>query len=283
MKLSTFYKLFYRHRFKKANLFLKFYLILIIYFKYLINLPFIPKKTNLDNEKFEFLFEKKDLTELFDYFNSDKGDFFENQYTHPIKRSKKKIKGHGYSKFYEKYFDKIKDKNINIIEIGSFYGNASAALFFYFKNAKLFAADIFPDLFSYKSSRLKNFYVDSSNENSIKKNIIQQIENNFDIIIEDAGHYLKDQIISLFLLFKKLNHGGLFIIEELDFPNKRKDMNFNNEKPTLRDILLNLKQKNVFLDSNYINEQDKKYFLENVESIEIFEGNFNEIAIIKKR
>ena len=60
-------------------------------------------------------------------------------------------------------------------------------------------------------------------------------------------------------------------------------MNFNNEKPTLRDILLNLKQKNVFLDSNYINEQDKKYFLENVESIEIFEGNFNEIAIIKKR
>ena len=57
MKLSTFYKLFYRHRFKKANLFLKFYLILIIYFKYLINLPFIPKKTNLDNEKFEFLFE----------------------------------------------------------------------------------------------------------------------------------------------------------------------------------------------------------------------------------
>ena len=60
-------------------------------------------------------------------------------------------------------------------------------------------------------------------------------------------------------------------------------MNFNNEKPTLRDILFNLKQKNVFLDSNYINEQDKKYFLENVESIEIFEGNFNEIAIIQKR
>ena len=269
MKLSTFYKLFYRHRFKKANLFLKFYLILIIYFKYLINLPFIPKKSNLDDKKFEFLFDKKNLSELFDYFNSDKGNFFENQYTHPIKRNKTKIKGHGYSKFYEKYFDKIKDKNINIIEIGSFYGNASAALF--------------PDLFSYKSSRIKNFYVDSSNEDSIKKSIIQQVENNFDIIIEDAGHYLKDQIISLFLLFKKLNHGGLFIIEELDFPDTRKDMNLNNEKPTLRDILFNVKQKNIFLDSDYINEEDKKYFLDNFESIDIFKGNFNEIAIIKKR
>ena len=28
-----------------------------------------------------------------------------------------------------------------------------------------------------------------------------------------------------------------FIIEELDFPNKRKDMNLLNEKPTLKDIL----------------------------------------------
>ena len=87
----------------------------------------------------------------------------------------------------------------------------------------------------------------------------------------------------MFLLFKKLNHGGLFIIEELDFPDTRKDMNLNNEKPTLRDILFNVKQKNIFLDSDYINEEDKKYFLDNFESIDIFKGNFNEIAIIKKR
>ena len=39
----------------------------------------------------------------------------------------------------------------------------------------------------------------------------------------------KDQIISLFMLFKKLNQGGFFIIEELDFPETRKDMNLYNE------------------------------------------------------
>ena len=39
------------------------------------------------------------------------------------------------------------------------------------------------------------------------------------------------------MLFKKLNSGGLFIIEELDFPDTRKDMNLMNEKPTLRNFV----------------------------------------------
>jgi hypothetical protein len=104
----------------------------------------------------------------------------------------------------------------------------------------------------------------------------------FDIIIEDASHFLKDQIISLFLLFKKLKSDGLFIIEELDFPDTRKDMNFRNEKPTLREILYCIKDKKDF-NSNYIISADKKYFLENFEFINIYKGRTNEIAFIKKK
>jgi len=219
---------------------------------------------------------------LFDHFNSDKGNYYENQYVQPIKRTNEKIKAHGYSKYYEKYFYQLKNQNLNILEIGSFHGNASAALFFYFKNSKLFAGDIYPDLFRYRSRRIKNFYVNSSEEKSIQDNIIDKFNNKFDIIIEDAGHSLKDQIISLFMLFKKLNKGGLFIIEELDFPDKRKDMNLLNEKPTLREILLNFKNSGTILESKYISINEKDYFLKNIQSIEIFKGNFNEIAILKK-
>ena len=60
----------------------------------------------------------------------------------------------------------------------------------------------------------------------------------FDIIVEDASHSLKDQIISLFMLFKKITPKGIFICEELDFPETRKDMNLNNEYPDLKQILL---------------------------------------------
>ena len=216
MKFNTFYKIFYEHRVKKANILLKAYLIFILPFKYLINLPFVPKKINLDQlEKNNLILRTKSLNDLFNFFNSDKGDLYEYQYNHPLKKNKKKVQAHGYAKFYDYYFKNIKNKKLNILEIGSFYGNASASLFFYFRNSSLYAADIFPDLFRYKSKRVKNFFVNSSVETSIKKNIISKnIE--FDIIIEDASHSLKDQIISLFLLFKNLRAKGLFIIEELD-------------------------------------------------------------------
>ncbi|MDB4081357.1 hypothetical protein N9500_00330 [Candidatus Pelagibacter sp.] len=282
MKFNTFYKIFYEHRVKKANILLKAYLIIILPFKYLTNLPFVPKKINLDQlGKNNLILQKKSLNDLFNFFNSDKGDLYEYQYDQPLKNKKKKVKAHGYAKFYEEYFKKIKNDKLRILEIGSFYGNASASLFFYFRNSFLYAGDIFPDLFRYKSKRVKNFFVNSSEESSIKNDIIAK-NIQFNIIIEDASHSFKDQIISLFLLFKSLEPKGLFIIEELDFPDTRKDMNLKNEHPTLREIL-NKVIKRLDFHSEYISPEDKKYFMENFDSIEVFKGNFNEIAIIKKR
>ena len=283
MKIQTFYKIYYKHRITKANLLLKIYLLLVIPVKYFLNLPYIKKKVNLENysQNNKFLFEKN-LNFLFEFFESDKGEKFVNQYNQPMKRdSNLKIQGHNYAKFYDEYFFEKKDKELNILEIGSFYGNAAAALYFYFKNAKIYSADIFPDLFSYTSDRIKNFYVDSSSEKSISQNILKK-NKKFEIIIEDACHAYKDQIISLFMLFPILSSGGIFITEELDFPDTRADMNLNNEKPTLRDILLSIKSGENF-ENPLISKDQKDYFLKNFDKIFILKGNHNEIAIIKKK
>ena len=283
MKLQTFYKIYYRHRIIKANLLLKIYLLIVIPIKYFLNLPYTKKKINLENysQNNKFLFEKN-LNFLFEFFESDKGEKFVNQYNQPMKRdSNLRIQGHNYAKFYDEYFFEKKDKELNILEIGSFYGNAAAALYFYFKNAKIYSADIFPDLFSYTSDRIKNFYVDSSSEKSISQNILKK-EMKFEIIIEDACHAYKDQIISLFMLFPILSSGGIFITEELDFPDTRADMNLNNEKPTLRDILLSIKSGENF-ENPLISKDQKDYFLKNFDKIVILKGNYNEIAIIKKK
>ena len=283
MKLQTFYKIYYKHRIIKANLLLKIYLLFVIPIKYFLNLPYLKKKINLDNysQDKKFLFEKN-LNFLFEFFESDKGEKFINQYNQPIKRDPNlKIQGHNYAKFYDEYFFEKKEKELNILEIGSFYGNAAAALYFYFKNARIYSADIFPDLFSYTSYRIKNFYVDSSSEKSISQNIIKK-DKKFEIIIEDACHAYKDQIISLFMLFPILSSGGIFVTEELDFPDTRADMNLNNEKPTLRDILLLIKSGKNF-ENPLISKDQKDYFLKNFEKIFILKGNYNEIAIIKKK
>ena len=282
MNIKTFYTIYYRHRIQKANLLLKIYILLILPIRYLLNIPFLPKKINLDehsNSNVELF--KKDLDYLFEYFNSDKGNYYINQYMQPIKKKNKRIDAHGYSKIYERYFEKIRNGNLNVLELGSFYGNAAGAFFYYFKNSNIYSGDICPDLFRYKSQRLKNFYINTSSEISIKKDLIDN-QRIFNVIIEDASHTLKDQIISLFMLFKILSPKGIFICEELDFPETRKDMNINNEYPDLKNILKAIKSNKDF-NSKYIKEEDKKYFLDNFNTIEIFKGKTNEVAVIQKK
>ena len=282
MNLRTFYRLFYRHRIKKASFILRVYIFIVVPIKYLINLFYLEKKINLDSYKNNSpeLF-KKDLNYLFEHFNSDKGEFFNNQYLQPAKKNKEKIQAHGYAKFYEPIFINFKNKEVNILELGSFYGNSAAALYFYFNKASILTTDINPDMFKYKSNRVTNHYTDSSSRNSIINNLIIK-KKKFEIIIEDASHILKDQIISLFMLFPLVNSGGYFIVEELDFPETREDMRINQSKPDLKKILQNT-LKNLDFNSIYIKDDEKKYFLENYSSIEIKKGNLNEIAIIKKK
>ena len=282
MNLKTFYKIYYHHRFLKASFFLKIYLSLTLFIKYLINYFYLPKKRNLDNFSIDSknLFEK-DFNYLCELFNSDKGERFTNQYAQPSKKNNQLIDAHGYAKIYENYFKEIKKNKMNIIELGAFYGNASAALYFYFKNSFIFSADINPDMFLYRSKRIKNFYTDTSSRSSIQENLLK-MDIKFDIIIEDASHMLKDQIISLFMLFKSLQSGGLFIIEEIDFPEKREDMRINQNQPDLKTILKKANNNENF-SSEYVTDEEKKYFLNNFQSISFFRGNTNEFVIIKKK
>ena len=59
-------------------------------------------------------------------------------------------------------------------------------------------------------------------------------------------------------------------------------MNLLNEKPTLKDILKLIKENKDF-NSKYITDEQKKYFLDHVDEINIFKGTFHEIAFISKK
>ena len=281
MKFYTFYSIYYRHRIKKAKLILKTYIFIILPFSYLLNLFFLPKITNLDEIDYN-KFENKTLDYLLEYFGSDKAKKVFDQYPKPIQRKKIKIKGHGYSKFYEKYFNEFKNLECNILELGSFNGNALAAFYFFLKKSNIYSGDIHPDILRYKSKRIRNFFIDCGSENSIKKNIVNQ-DIYYDIIIEDAAHNLKHQIITLFMCFEKLKSRGIYVVEELDFPDTREDMIENSQGPTLKAILEKIKSNQEF-ESKYVSKEDKNYFLIHFSSIEIFVGDKgNEIAFIRKK
>ena len=72
------------------------------------------RKINIDNE----IFDLNTLDELFHHYGSDKANVFNLDNS----------KGHGYSKFYTNELSNFKNKEINILELGSF-AVASAAAF----------------------------------------------------------------------------------------------------------------------------------------------------------
>jgi hypothetical protein len=175
VKLKTFYKIYYEHRFKKKSIILKLYIFILLPINYLINKILLQSKLNLDTfaKKNEDLYDKN-FKYLVEYFNSDKGETYLNQYNKPIKQNKIPVEGHCYHTFYEKYFSNRREQISNILEIGAFKGNATASFFFYFSKSKIISGDIFPDLFRYNSNRISNIYLDNSSEQSIENKILKK-------------------------------------------------------------------------------------------------------------
>ena len=87
----------------------------------------LKKKINLDKKKINL----KNLNKIFNYFGTDKGSKVLNPYE---KNINKDYIGHGFSKYYENHLKNLKDKKINVLEIGVWKGASTASFFYYLSN-----------------------------------------------------------------------------------------------------------------------------------------------------
>jgi len=196
---------------------------------------FFKKKTNIDNHKFK---KNIDLDKLFIHYGTDKSS-----------------KTHSFAKFYSKHLKKIRDKKINILEIGAAGGASAASFVHYFKKSKVFCIDVNLTLVAYESKKINFFGLDSSNLKMLNKFIKKIKQNflikNFDIIIDDGSHLLSDQLFSLNYFYKYLASEGYYVIEDYKFSNyfkRNKDVNELN----LDKIIARLKN-NKKIKSNILN------------------------------
>ena len=234
-----------------------FVLELIIYnFFYKKNLDTISiKKKELFN---------KDLNFLFKYFNSYK-------------------QVHDYTAFYQENLKELKDKKLDILEIGTAKGDGIASFYFYFPYSKLIGVDNNPFRTRYKSKRIRNIYVDISSK-QILKNLTNHLNQKFDLIVDDCSHKLIDQILCFSENFKNLKNGGIYVVEDLNFPEIHKMYNPTSEVVDLKTILkrINLGQE-IF--TQFMNKNEIEYIRNNVENIKFYkgQGDYSEIVFIKKK
>ena len=254
------------------KLILKLYKTLIFKFK---------RKINLDLKKLDLV----SLNELFNYFETDKGSAVVNPYSK--NNASTDLVGHGYAKFYEFHFHYFKNKEIKLLEIGTWKGASVASFYHYFNKAIIFCLDR-NYKFQFRSNRINFFYCDTRNKNDIKQFedlLIRKKSETLDVIIDDASHKYSDILNNFKNFFKKVKPGGFYVIEDF---NHYKYYPQLNDSPSnsleIEEIFKFLNNKQIFKSDN-LNNDFQHYCFNSIAEITIHKGIQDDsyIAFIKKK
>ena len=141
----------------------------------------------------------KELTVLANKYGSDKGT----------------IQGscHGFSDIYDDYLYNQRNNIGEVLEIGINDGSSLKMWYDYFPNATIYGLDI-DDKSQYDNERVGCGILDQSNEEHLRQ-FSETINLQFDFIIDDGSHHMRDQQITFAYLFKLLRPGGIYVIEDL--------------------------------------------------------------------
>lgn len=138
---------------------------------------------------------------LINYF---KGNTFGNAMT----------KWYHYFDIYERHFEKFVDKKVKILEIGVWQAGSTKMWKQYFgKDVTIVGIDILPECKKFEDNQFKVYIGDQSDVNFLRE--IVEKEGPFDIIMDDGGHYMNQQVTSFNELYYHLNDGGVYLCEDI--------------------------------------------------------------------
>jgi len=193
-------------------------------------------------------------------------------------RSDKGSVYHGYLDIYEKYFSRYRNTLNNFLEIGLWEGESLRMWREYFTVGNLVGADIL-DLSHVKLPNTSIHICDQSDRDQLQ-NLVDKTFNQFDIIIDDGGHWQHQQQITLGHTFKYLSPKGIFVIEDLHTANNPAYTR-PGDVSTL-DILNQWKETGK-LSSNCMTQDEIDYLEKNVLEINIEKALVSDIAFIIKK
>lgn len=134
----------------------------------------------------------KSLTEIFAEGNSDKASL------------------HGYDLVYEQLFKPLRLKPISLFEIGFLGGDSLEAWAKYFPSGTIHGLDLLDRMYRPSNDRIKIYFGDAG-----KKEVLDQVPGEFEVIIDDGPHTATQQIDTFTYLWPRVKPGGLYIEEDI--------------------------------------------------------------------
>lgn len=134
--------------------------------------------------------------------------FFKNEHHRLIH------KWNHYFEIYDRHLHHLKGKKINILEIGISHGGSLQMWQYYFKeNVTIYAIDVNPECKKLESEKVKIFIGSQQDERFLKE--LKKSLPIIDVLIDDGGHTMKQQVTSFNFLFDHVADDGIYICEDL--------------------------------------------------------------------
>lgn len=136
-------------------------------------------------------------------------EFFENR-----KEGRGIWKWNHYFEIYHRHFQRFRGQEVHVLEIGIYSGGSLEMWRDYFgPKAIIYGVDIEPSCRVYANDRTKIFIGDQANRSFWRtfRNEVPAL----DIVIDDGGHQLEQQIVSTEELFPFLRPGGVYVCEDV--------------------------------------------------------------------
>jgi len=194
--------------------------------------------------------------------------------------------------YYVRFYDNLlKDKN-NVTKILEFNSesayNSFKILKKYFSNSEVIG--VFPYISNQTKNdiEIKTYECVQSNREGMEN--ISRLEMDIDMVVDDGTHKMYDQQLSLYLFFKSLKSGGVFVIEDLHTSieckmESKKIFNWGDiDKKTTLESLKEFVETGIF-SSDYLNKEECDYLTENIKSCVIYDerGDWSIAATLIKK
>lgn len=119
-----------------------------------------------------------------------------------------------YFEVYERHFSKYRGTDVVMVEFGVFQGGSLQMWKNYFgPKAKIYGIDINPKCKTLEESQVEILIGDQEDRNFLRslKTLIPRV----DILLDDGGHTMKQQITTFEELFPHVDKNGVYLCEDL--------------------------------------------------------------------
>jgi len=151
-----------------------------------------------------------------------------------------------------------------VIEIGVKYGGSVQWLRDQLPKSYIIGIDMEESCAKYRGERLG---IMIGRQEDVE--FLNTVPDKIDVIIDDGGHRMNQQQITLKHLFRKLEPSGLYFIEDLHTSTPAQAAKFNKEGAvTTLDVIKSL-ISGEFIDTPFLTPEDMRYIKDNSHSIEL--------------